>query len=93
LITNNLFQPLGTAPVSEKSKYRLIGTATPSDGAPRGTALVENIDNNTIRILSLGSSIGDATVVDIQPKRLTLDAAGKQTTLSVEKHLWLKTLK
>jgi len=93
LITNNLFQPLGTTPVPEKSKYRLIGTATPSDGAPGGTALVENIDNNTIRILSLGSSIGDATVVDIQPKRLTLDAAGKQTTLSVEKHLWLKTLK
>ena len=93
IVQNNLFHPLGTRSAPHASQYRLLGTTTPPDGSIGGTAFVQHTDatdNKTFIAVTLGKRLGDATVVDIQPKQITLDAAGHQTTLKLQYPLWLK---
>ena len=92
IVQNNLFQPLGTTPTQPRSAYRLLGTTTPPDGRLGGTAFIQHTQDTTQAFITvtLGDRLGDATVVDIQPKQVTLDAAGHQTTLKLQHPLWLK---
>ena len=92
LVENNLFQPLGTTPTPPRSAYTLLCTTTPPDGSIGGTAYLQHTEGDAQKLISvtLGERLGDATVVDIQPKQVTLDAAGTQTTLKLQHPLWLK---
>ena len=92
IVENNLFHPLGTRQKTRASQYRLLGTTTPPDGRIGGTAFIQHTEGDTQKLISvtLGDSLGDATVVDIQPKQVTLDAAGRQTPLKLQHPLWLK---
>ena len=63
---------------------------TPSDEDIGGEVLIQNLTNgNTMQRAILGGKIGNATVVDIQPKQVTLDEEGKEITLRLQEHLWL----
>ena len=92
IVQNNLFHPLGTRSEPRASQYRLLGTTTPPDGSIGGTAFLQHTDatDKGIIAVTLGKRLGAATVVDIQPKQITLDAAGYQTTLKLQYPLWLK---
>lgn len=92
IVQNNLFQPLGTQPAAKSAQYTLLGTTTPPDGRIGGTAYLQHTHSSdkTLISVTIGERLGDATVVDIQPKQVTLDAAGRQTTLKLQHPLWLK---
>lgn len=90
IIDNNLFRALGTERAQPTPRYRLICTTTPTDEDVGGEALIEDITGgNAVLRVRLGTIIGNATVVDIQPKQVVLDEKGKQTTLHLQEHLWL----
>ena len=90
IIDNNLFQSLGTARAQPTPRYRLICTTTPTNENVGGEALIQDItDGNAIQRVRLGTIVGSATVVDIQPKQVVLDEKGEQTTLRLQEHLWL----
>lgn len=90
IIDNNLFQSLGTTPAQPTPRYRLICTTTPANEDVGGEALIQDLTNGSpIQRVRLGTIIGNATVVDIQPKQVVLDEKGEQTTLHLQEHLWL----
>ena len=89
LIKNNLFRPLGSRPAVKRAGYKLIGTITTRTGESQ--AFIERLDGDAPGFLtvSVGSKLGEATVVDIQPKSVTLQTAGVATRFELESHLWL----
>lgn len=91
LVENHLFLPLGTVESKQPARYRLIATTTPANGDSGSTALLQsNTGDTESRIfVTIGDKLGDATIVDIQPKQVTIEIDGKQTTLELEEHLWL----
>lgn len=89
IVENNLFLPLGTAAAKQPARYRLIATTTPTNGDSRSTALIQSIAENEIHIVTIGSKVGEVTIVDIQPKQVAIETDGKQTTLELDNHLWL----
>ena len=78
IIDNNLFAPLGTdlhpKPVPG-ADLTLIATFVRPD-ALRSTVLINN--GATHSVVSIGSVLGEFTVMKIQPKQVTLDHHGKR---------------
>ena len=74
IIDNNLFAPLGWKPKKPTPTYRLIGTHIPVGREIEATAILqETTQGATVRIVSIGTKLGEDTVVaDIQPKQVIL---------------------
>lgn len=89
IVENNLFLPLGTAAAKQPARYRLIATTTSANGDSRSTALIQSIAENETHVVTIGSKVGEVTIVDIQPKQVAIETDGKQTTLELDNHLWL----
>lgn len=89
IVENNLFLPLGTAAAKQPARYRLIATTTSANGDSRSTALIQSIAKNETHVVTIGSKVGEVTIVDIQPKQVAIETDGKQTTLELDNHLWL----
>lgn len=91
IIDNNLFRPLGWRPPRPREPYRLIGTIIPTDGKTGAQAIFQTTRGNTTYTVPLGDTLDtDTTVIDIQPKQVTLEKAGKQRTLKLNITLWIK---
>ena len=88
IVENNLFLPLGTAAPSQPARYRLIATTTSTNG-DSSTALIQSIAGNETHVVTIGSKVGEVTVVDIQPKQVAIETDGKLTTLELDHPLWL----
>ena len=84
IIDNNLFRPLGWRPPRSREPYRLLGTILPTDRKHKAQAIVQNTvtkENHTARI---GETLDtDTTLVDIQPKQVTLETSGAQRKLTL----------
>ena len=80
IIDNNLFRPLGWTPPNNEPAYSLIGTAVGVDGAVSQATLLEK-RSNRYHFVTIGTTLGDMTVKDIQAKQVILDNAGKPITL------------
>lgn len=89
IVENNLFLPLGTVAAKQPARYRLIATTTSANGDSRSTALIQSIAENETHVVTIGSKVGEVTIVDIQPKQVAIETHGKQTTLELDNHLWL----
>ncbi len=74
IVDNNIFAPLGWKPKKPTPIYRLIGTYIPVGREIEATAILqETREGATIRIVSIGTKLGEDTVVtDIQPKQIIL---------------------
>lgn len=74
IIENNIFAPLGWKPKKPTPIYRLIGTRIPIGQEIKATAILqETSGESTMRIVSIGTKLGEDTyVVDIQPKQIVL---------------------
>ena len=74
IIDNNLFAPLGWKPKKPTPIYRLIGTHISVGRKIEATAILQETSGEaTIRIVSIGTKLGEDTVVaDIQPKQVIL---------------------
>ncbi len=81
IIDNNLFRPLGWVPRKVEPEYSLIGTVIDESNAIAQAIILEK-RSNRYSVLSVGESLGDVTVKDIQSKTVILDKAGKQMRLS-----------
>ncbi|MCY3740006.1 MAG: hypothetical protein OXH00_03190, partial [Candidatus Poribacteria bacterium] len=95
IINNNLFRPLGWTPPRRKEPYRLLGTMVPKDGKTPLQAIIQvSTAGNQTHIVSIGDTFdADTKIVDIQPKQVTLDRAGQQTTLKLNTSPWISTAK
>ena len=80
LIDNNLFAPLGTQ-LHQKPRpgenLKLLGTFLAPD-AGRSTALIKQASTGRLLTVTVGDVLGDATVMKIESKQVTLDAHGKK---------------
>ncbi len=80
IIDNNLFAPLGTQ-LNKKPRpggnWKLIATFTTQDPA-ESSAIVENTATGEQRRVVVGDVIGDATVMTIDAKQVTLDPHGSK---------------
>ena len=82
IIDNNLFRPLGWRPPRPRETYRLLGTRTPTDGKSEAQAILQSTTAGRTYTVSFGETLDtDTTVVDIQPKQVTLEKAGVRRTL------------
>lgn len=82
IVDNNLFRPLGWTPPRPREPYRLLGTRTPTDGKSEAQAILQSTTAGSTYTVSLGETLDpDTTVVDIQPKQVTLEKAGVRRTL------------
>lgn len=74
IIDNNLFAPLGWKAKKPTPIYRLIGTQIPIGKEIEATAILqETTEARAIRIVSIGTKLGEDTVVaDIQPEQVIL---------------------
>ena len=81
IIDHNIFRPLGWTPPNNEPSYSLIGTkAVGSNNVISQATLLER-RSNRYHFVTIGTQIGDMTVKDIQPKKVTLDKAGETVTL------------
>ncbi len=84
IVHNNLFRPLGWRPPRPPDPYRLLGTRTPTDGKSEAQAILQSTTAGSTYTVSLGEMLDtDTTVVDIQPKQVTLEKAGVRRTLKL----------
>ena len=92
IIENNLFAPLGYKPKKPTPTYRLIGTKIPIGKEIEATAILQETSQNaTIRIVSIGTKLGEDTVVaDIQPKHVILKKGKLRTSLRLTTTQFLK---
>lgn len=78
---NNLFAPLGTV-LNAKPKpgatLSLVATFVLDNNDLRSTALIKNSATNRHHVVSIGSVIGDFTMMKIQAKQVTLDHHGNK---------------
>lgn len=82
IIDNNLFRPLGWRPPRPREPYRLLGTILPTDANTPKQAIFERMAVRRTYTVSLGETLDtDTTVVDIQPKQVTLEKGGVRRTL------------
>lgn len=83
IVDNNLFRPLGyRTPPRPREPYCLIGTLIPIDVNTPKRAILQSTTARRTYTVSLGEMLGtDTTVVDIQPKQVTLEKAGVRRTL------------
>ena len=78
IIDNNIFRPLGWRKPIRQPQYQLIGTSITSDGSE---AIIQDKHSNHLYTLSIGDTIGEATLQQIHPKRVILKENDKHTTL------------
>ena len=91
IIDNNLFRPLGWRPSRPKEPYRLIGTIISTDGKTVAQAILQTTRGNMTYTVMRGDTLdADTTVIDIQPKQVTLEKTGQQRGLRLNPILWLK---
>ena len=82
IVDNNLFRPLGWTPPRQRAPYRLIGTLIPREGETPPQAILQDIRGKQTYTLMIGDKLNtDTTLIDIQPKQVTLEKAGEQRTL------------
>ena len=92
IIENNLFAPLGWKPKKPTPIYRLIGTRIPIGREIEAIAILqETTQNATIRTVSIGTKLGEDTVVaDILPKQVILKKGKLRTSLRLSTNQFLK---
>jgi hypothetical protein len=91
IIDNNLFRPLGWRTPRKKEPYRLLGTILPTDEESNSQAILQKTPAGRTYIVMIGEMLDtDTTVVDIQPKQMTLENAGVQRTLKLNTTPWIK---
>jgi len=84
LIDNNLFRPLGWRAARPTEPYRLIGTLIPTDDQTPRQAIVQRTTTQSTDTVTIGETLDTGTtVVDIQPKQVTLEKDGHQRTLTL----------
>lgn len=82
IVDNNLFRPLGWRLPRKREPYRLLGTRTPTDGKSEAQAILQSTTDGRIYTVSLGETLDTGTtVVDIEPKQVTLEKTGVRRTL------------
>lgn len=91
IVDNNLFRPLGWRPPRKREPYRLIGTLIPTDGQMPPQAILLTTRGHQTLTLSVGDKLdADTTLMDIQPKQVTLEKVGQRRTLKLNIAPWLK---
>ena len=84
IIDNNLFRPLGWTPPRPQEPYRLLGTIIPTDAKTPSRAIIQNTVGNRTHIVTIGDTLDpDTYVTDIQSKRVIVEKAGQQRTLTL----------
>ncbi|MDE0427354.1 MAG: hypothetical protein OXN25_21070 [Candidatus Poribacteria bacterium] len=79
IIDNNLLRPLGWRPPRPREPYRLLGTTIPTSGEMPPQAILQTTSRNQTRTISLGEKLDvDTTLIDIQPKQVTLEKIGEK---------------
>ena len=82
IVDNNLFRPLGWTPPHPREPYRLLGTRTPTDGRSKAQAILQKTSAGRTFTVTIGETLDPyTTLVDIQPKQVTLEKAGVRRTL------------
>ena len=91
IVDNNLFRPLGWTPPRPREPYRLLGTLIPTDGKHTAQAILHRTATRTTYIVTICDTLdADTTLIDIQPKQVTLEKAGQRRTLTLTPTLLLK---
>lgn len=90
IIDNNIFRPLGWTPPNNEPAYSLIGTVVDANGAIAQATLLEK-RSNRYHFVTIGETLGDITVKDIQAKQVVLEKEGKPITLKTEALQFLAT--
>ena len=85
IIDNNIFRPLGYRPPVQRPVYELIGTMT----GTHTRALILDKRSNRLVAIEVGERLGDATLIEVRPKQIMLQAKEKQTTLRL-RHVFLR---
>ena len=84
IIDNNLFRPLGWTPPRPQEPYRLLGTIIPTDVKIPSRAIIQNTVGNQTYIVTIGDTLDPNThVTNIRPKRVIVEKAGQQRTLTL----------
>ena len=83
IIDNNIFRPLGYTPPVQRPQYELIGTIT---GTHQKAFILDKLSQKlyTVRV---GDKIGNGELIDIFPKRVTLNKDGVTTRLMLRSSL------
>lgn len=71
IVDNSLFHPLGWTPPDEELEYTLVGTAIASLESKSEAFVVER-QTNQFYTLRIGDELGDAVVLEIKDKMITL---------------------
>ena len=91
IIDNDLFRPLGWRPPRPTETYRLLGTIIPKDGSTEAQAILQSTTARTTYIVRIADTLDkDTTLIDIQPKQVTLSKARQQRTLRLDTAPWIK---
>ena len=91
IVDNNLFRPLGWTQEPPVDPYLLIGTLIPTDENAAPQAILQNTATGTTHTLTEGATLDTATtLLDIQPKQVTLEKEGERITLTLNTDTWLK---
>ena len=84
IVDNTLFRPLGWTPPRPRDRYRLLGTRTPTDGKSEAQAILQKTPVGRTYTVTIGETLDtDTTLVDIQPKQVTLETSGVQRKLTL----------
>ena len=82
IVDNNLFRPLGWTPPRKRELYCLLGTLIPTDERTPSQAIFQSTAARTTYTLTIGDKLDpDTTLIDIQPKQVTLEKVGQRRTL------------
>ncbi len=92
IIENNIFAPLEWKPKKPAPTYRLIGTQIPVGQEIKAIAILqETSGEGNIRIVSIGTKLGEDTVVaDIHPKQVILKKGKLRISLRLATMQFLK---
>ena len=90
-LTTTCFVRWDGGPPRKKEPYRLLGTILPTDEESNSQAILQKTPAGRTYIVMIGEMLDtDTTVVDIQPKQMTLENAGVQRTLKLNTTPWIK---
>lgn len=91
IVDNNLFRLLGWTPPRPREPYRLLGTRLPTAGKHKAQAILQKTPAGSTDTVTIGDALdSDTTVIDIQPKQVTLETLGTQRTLTLNTSPLLK---
>ena len=84
IIDNNIFRLLGWQPAQKTFPYKLIASITYTDGKRKASAIIqETTTEKKTYYVFIGDTIGDMSVINIQPKQVTLNKAGENIILNI----------